>query len=127
MGAREMAHAAVWVRIQESHPEVQVRYGGPRIQTAFQSQQGFKTSIKTVAKIMRENRIRAKQAKKLPFTKDSNHSMAVAENILESCFEPKKTMRLGSRISLIFQPVRDGCIYQPLKTCAPGRLSRIHV
>ena len=44
-----------------------------------------------VAKIVREYSIRAKQSKKSRCTTDSKHSMAVAENILERCFEPKKS------------------------------------
>jgi transposase InsO family protein len=44
--------------------------------------------LNTVAKIILENHIRAKQPKKLRFTTDSNHAMPLAENQLDRRFDP---------------------------------------
>jgi len=59
-------------------------YGAPRITQALPEDQ--KACRGTVAKLMRENGIRSKTVKKFKATTDSNHSLPVAENILNRDF-----------------------------------------
>jgi putative transposase len=55
MAAQEVA----LVEIKAIHAEVKERYGSPRIHQELKKR-GFKTSLNTVAKIMRKNHIRTK-------------------------------------------------------------------
>lgn len=86
-GPRTLARKALLVEIKAIHSEAKGRYGSPRVFMALRKR-GRGGSLNTVASIMRENHIRAKQARKSPFTTDSNHSMPVAENQLDRRFDP---------------------------------------
>ena len=86
-GPRSLARKALLVEIEAIHSEAKGRYGSPRVFMALRKR-GCGGSLNTVAKIMRENHIRAKQAKKFRFTTDSNHAMPVAENQLDRRFDP---------------------------------------
>jgi len=60
-------------------------YGAPRITKALPEEQ--KACKGTVAKLMRENGLRSKTVKKFKATTNSNHSLPVAENILNRDFK----------------------------------------
>ena len=62
------------------------RAGSPRITKRLRTE-GIRVSRKQVAKIMRDNSLRAKAAKKFKATTNSNHSLPVAPNLLEQNFE----------------------------------------
>jgi transposase InsO family protein len=74
------------VDIRDVHAEVKQRYGSPRIHEELLKGRKVKCSVNTVARLMRENGIRAKSAKKFRNTTDSNHSHPVAENVLDRQF-----------------------------------------
>jgi len=61
------------------------RPGSPRI-TRRLHEEGISASRHRVAKIMRDNGLRAKAAKKYKATTNSNHSLPVAPNLLEQNF-----------------------------------------
>jgi putative transposase len=61
------------------------RYGAPRIQREL-AKKGHRVSRKRVARLMRENGIRAKSARKYKATTDSKHRLPVAPNLLERQF-----------------------------------------
>jgi len=63
-------------------------YGAPRITRALPEEQ--KACVGTVAKLMRENSLRAKTVKKYKATTNSSHSLPVAENILNRDFTATK-------------------------------------
>lgn len=63
-------------------------YGAPRITKALPPNQ--KACVGTVAKLMRENNLRSKTVKKYKATTNSNHSLPVAENILNRDFKATK-------------------------------------
>ncbi|MDB5313791.1 MAG: family transposase [Gemmataceae bacterium] len=70
--------------IEEVHAEVKGRYGSPRM-----GARGHDCSENTVAKLMREDGIRAKVPKRFIRTTDSNHRLPVAENLLARDFDPE--------------------------------------
>ena len=62
-------------------------YGAPRIHAELKAR-GFRTSKRTVAKLMRENGIRPPRGRRqVPITTDSRHSHAIVPNLLDRNFE----------------------------------------
>ena len=79
-------------KIQSLHTESRNNYGSPKIYRRLR-QQGEECNHKRVERLMRQNGIRAKRAKKFKVTTDSRHSEPVADNILARGFkvcEPDK-------------------------------------
>jgi len=75
-------------KIREIHAGAKQRYGSPRVHAALEGRDGAR-SVNTVAKIMRDNDIRAKTARKFRCkTTDSNHALPVADNVLGRRFDP---------------------------------------
>jgi len=67
--------------------EHQGRYGSPRIHRELRSR-GVRASRKTVARVMRENRLCARARRRFkPMTTDSNHSGPFAPNLLDRDFQ----------------------------------------
>jgi transposase InsO family protein len=69
-------------KIKAAHAESRATYGSPKIYRCLRGQ-GEAVNHKRVARLMRENAIRAKRVKKFRgATTDSRHSLPVAENVL---------------------------------------------
>jgi transposase InsO family protein len=85
--ARQRRHDALLVQIRAIHAEFHARYGSPRIHAELKDR-GHGCCVNTVAKLMHENDIRAKTARKFRCTTDSNHDLPVAENLLDRQFNP---------------------------------------
>ena len=86
---QEQRREALLVLIQGIHAEVKRRYGSPRIHATLAAR-GETCSVNTVAKLMHDNDIRAKSARKFRCrTTDSNHALPVAENVLGRQFNPE--------------------------------------
>ena len=103
------ARQMVLVEIKAMHAEVKERYGSPRMHQELKKR-GYTTSLNTVAKIMRENRIRAKCSRKFRCTTDSNHSLPVAANILNRQFEPQAINKVWVA-DITYIPTREGWLY----------------
>jgi putative transposase len=73
-------------RITEIHTESRQTYGAPRIHAALQ-RSGETCGLNRVVRLMKAAGIRAYAHKKFRVsTTDSNHSLPIAENLLEGCF-----------------------------------------
>jgi putative transposase len=83
---QQLRREALVVEIRDTHAECKQRYGSPRIHAELVKGRNVKCSVNTVAKLMRQEGIRAKSARKFRHTTDSNHSLAVAENVLDRDF-----------------------------------------
>jgi len=106
---QEQRRDALLAHIQAAHAEVKQRYGSPRIHAELQAQ-GVPCCVNTVAKLMRDNGIRAKTARKFRNTTDSNHPYPVADNILSRDFEAQgPNERWVTDITYI--PTREGWLY----------------
>jgi transposase InsO family protein len=79
--ARQQRRAALVAEVRAIHAEVKARYGSPRIHAELAAR-GRGCCVNTVARLMRDNGIAAKVAKKFRCTTDSNHDLPVAENLL---------------------------------------------
>jgi len=100
---------ALVVQIRAVHAEVKQRYGSPRIHAELEAR-GVDCCVNTIAKVMHDNDIRAKTARKFRNTTDSNHSLPVAENLLDRQFEAQApNERWVADISYI--PTREGWLY----------------
>lgn len=71
--------------IRRIHEQSKASYGSPRIADELKSR-GFKVSRPRVARLMKQNRIRAVHAKKFVVTTDSKHKYPVVENKLNRNF-----------------------------------------
>ena len=100
---------ALLVEIPSVHAEVKARYGSPRIHAELEAR-GHDCCRNTVARIMRDAGIAAKTKRKFRQTTDSNHTLPVAENLLDRQFDPPATRR-GSRTLPSSPPARGGCTW----------------
>jgi putative transposase len=98
------------VRIRAIHALVKGRYGSPRIHAELQAQ-GEGCCVNTVAKLMRDHDIVAKTARKFRCTTtDSDHSLPVADNLLDRQFGAQApNQRWVADITYI--PTREGWLY----------------
>ncbi|TGL13816.1 IS3 family transposase [Leptospira bourretii] len=85
---RNQKSVEILSEIRRFHKGDLLSYGSPRVQKELKAR-GIKVSIPTVAKIMRENGIKAITTRKFkpPVTTDSNHEEAISPNLLEQNFE----------------------------------------
>jgi putative transposase len=100
---------ALLVEIRAVHAEVKKRYGSPRIYKELQAR-GVDCCVNTVAKVMHDNDIRSKTARKFRNTTDSNHSLPVADNLLDRQFDPAGPNEkwVGD---ITYIPTREGWLY----------------
>jgi transposase InsO family protein len=85
--SRQRTNEELSVRIVEIFKENRGTYGCPRIQATLRSQ-GHRVSRQRVARLMRQQGLRARRRKRwTPKTTDSNHRLPVAPNLLDRVFE----------------------------------------
>lgn len=97
------------VEIEAVHAEVQARYGSPRIHAELVAR-GHDCCVNTVARLMRDAGIAAKTKRKFRQTTDSNHTLPVAENLLDRQFDPRA--RNESWVAdITYIPTREGWLY----------------
>jgi len=100
---------ALVVEIRAIHAEVKARYGSPRIHAELAAR-GQPCCVNTVAKLMRDNDIRARTARKFRHTTDSNHALPVAENLLDRQFDPASPNESWVT-DITYIPTREGWLY----------------
>jgi putative transposase len=81
--------------IKEVYQRSRGRYGSPRIEKELR-RKGIKTSPKRVARLMKENGLRAKTKRKFKATTNSNHNLPVAKNMLNQNFTASKPNKVWS-------------------------------
>jgi transposase InsO family protein len=100
---------ALLVEMRAVHAEFKQRYGSPRMHAELEAR-GVPCRVHTVAKLMHDNDIRAKTARKFRNTTDSNHPLPVADNVLDRQFEAQApNERWLADITYI--PTREGWLY----------------
>lgn len=107
---QEQRREALLVLIRGIHAEAKGRYGSPRVHAALADRDGAR-SVNTVAKLMRDNDIRAKTARRFRCkTTDSNHPLPVAENTLDRQFDPSGPNEAWVA-DITYIPTREGWLY----------------
>ena len=84
-------------------------YGSPRIHAALQAQ-GVHGCVNTVAKIMRQDGLRARTKRKYKATTDSSHSLPVAENLLARDFQRSAPNQVWVS-DITYIPTDEGWLY----------------
>jgi putative transposase len=107
--ARQQRRDALVVEIRGIHAEVKARYGSPRIHAELVAR-GQDCCVNTVAKLMRDNDIAARTARKFRCTTDSNHDLPVAENLLDRQFDPASANESWVA-DITYIPTREGWLY----------------
>jgi putative transposase len=91
------------------HAEFHACYGSPRVHVELAAR-GHDCCVNTVARVMQENGIVAKTARKFRCTTDSDHDLPVAENLLGRQFDPEAANEAWvADITSI--PMREGWLY----------------
>jgi putative transposase len=107
--ARRQRRDALVVEMRAIHAEVKARYGSPRIHAELTAR-GKGCCVNTVARLMRDNGIAARTARKFHCTTDSHHDLSVAENLLDRRFDPESPNESWvADITSI--PTREGWLY----------------
>jgi len=97
-------------QIRQVHGEVRGVYGSPRIHQTLKAQ-GQIVCKNTVAKIMKQQQIRAKSKKKfVPRTTDSAHAYRPAKNLLDRCFEASEP-NCKWVTDITYVPTDEGWLY----------------
>jgi transposase InsO family protein len=107
--ARQQRRDALVVEIRAIHAEVKARYGSPRIHAELVAR-GQDCCVNTVAKLMRDNEVAAKTARKFRQTTDSNHDLPVADNLLGRQFDPASANESWVA-DITYIPTREGWLY----------------
>lgn len=106
---RAAANRKLLCYIKEAYKQGQRGYGYPRVCRELR-RQGMPCSYKRVARLMRENGIRAKQSRKFKATTNSKHNLPVAPNLLKRNFlATAPNQKWVTDITYI--PTREGWLY----------------
>ncbi len=107
--AQQQRRDALLVEMRAIHSEVKQRYGSPRLHKELAAR-GVPCCVNTVAKLMHDNDIRAKSARKFGHTTDSNHPLPVANNVLDRQFDPQGPNQKWVT-DITYVPTREGWLY----------------
>jgi putative transposase len=105
----EQRRDALVVLIRDVHSDVKARYGSPRVHAELVAR-GNDCCVNTVAKLMHDNGIRAKTARKFRCTTDSNHKLPVAANVLDRQFDPESPNEVWVA-DITYIPTHEGWLY----------------
>jgi transposase InsO family protein len=85
--ARAKADAQLAVELAAVHRRTRGRYGSPRIHAELRAR-GHRIGRKRIERVMRERGLRARHKRRFRRTTESNHSFAIAPNVLQRDFQP---------------------------------------
>jgi putative transposase len=107
---RQRRRDALAVEVRAIHAEVRGRYGSPRVHAELNAR-GHGCCVNTVARLMRDEGIAARAARKFrPATTDSGHGLPVAENLLGRQFDPGAPNESWVA-DITYVPTREGWLY----------------
>jgi len=90
---RELQNLKLVSQIRIIHNETRGAYGSIRTHREL-SEKGFSSGLNRVARLMRNNQIQARAAKKFKATTNSRHSEPIAPNLLQRQFQVEKPNRV---------------------------------
>ncbi len=107
--ACQQGQEALLVEIRAIHAAFTARYGSPRGHAELAAR-GHDCCVNTVGRLMQQNGIAAKMARKFRCTTDSNHDLPVADNLLGRQFAPESPNAAWVADSTSI-PTREGWLY----------------
>lgn len=107
--ASESRREELTAHAQDIHRAVKGRYGSPRVHAELVAH-GHTCCVNFVAKLMREAGITAKVKRRSVRTTDSNHSLPVADNVLDRQFDPTEPNATWVA-DITYIPTREGWVY----------------
>ena len=84
--ARKMANDTLLIQIKEVHQESRGTYGSPRVHATLVAQ-GLPCGLHRVARLMRQDGLRARGKRRYKRTTESNHTYPISPNLLNREFE----------------------------------------
>ncbi len=109
-GARARRRAELAARVRAVHEANRRVYGSPRVHAALAAS-GERVCENTVAKVMREQQIRAKTSRRfVPRTTDGRHEQPVAANVLGRQFDAARPDRKWAA-DITYVPTDQGWLY----------------
>jgi transposase InsO family protein len=107
---RTKRHQKLLSEMKTIHGDRDMRsYGSPRMHRELVAR-GENCSENTVAKLMREHGMRASSSRKFRVTTDSNHSLPVAQNVLDREFQQESADRVWLA-DITYVWTREGWLY----------------
>lgn len=107
---RKIANCELLAHIRRVHAQHRERYGAPRIHAELRAE-GHAVSRKRVARLMRQNGIRARRPRRYRVcTTDSKHSLPVAENLLNQNFVADRPDQIWLA-DITYIPTAEGWLY----------------
>ncbi|MDW7759001.1 MAG: IS3 family transposase, partial [Desulfuromonadales bacterium] len=97
------------IEIKAAHKRNHETYGPERLQTDL-AEHGVEVGVHRIKRIRREHGIRCKQVKKFKATTNSNHSLPVADNLLEQNFTAEAPNHVWVT-DLTYIPTAEGWLY----------------
>jgi len=95
--------------IRAVHAESQAAYGSPRVWRELKDR-GVPVGRERVARLMRQNDIRAKHKRRYKATTDSKHDLPVAPNLLDCNFAPERPDQVWTA-DITYIPTTEGWLY----------------
>lgn len=108
---RAVRQEKLLARIRVAHAQNRELYGSPRVHRALLIDGGETVSRNTVAKLMRQAKIRAKTRRRyVPRTTDSRHDKPIADNVLARDFAAEAANRKWLA-DITYVPTEQGWLY----------------
>ena len=105
----ELRRQELTERVRAIHREVKGRYGSPRMHAELAAR-GEACCVNSVAKLMKRAGISAAVKRRFVRTTDSNHSLPVADNVLDRQFDPTEPTAVWVA-DVTYIPTREGWVY----------------
>jgi transposase InsO family protein len=106
---RSQENSFLLTKVKEVFEQGRKCYGSPRI-TASLRNEGYVVGQNRIARLMKDNHLRAKMKRKRVNTTDSNHSRPIAENTLNRQFQVLEPNRVWAG-DITYIPTREGWLY----------------
>lgn len=106
---RQKEEARLVIEIKAAHKRTRETYGPERLQTDL-AKHGVQVGVHRIKRIRKEHGIRCKQVKKFKATTNSNHSLPVAENLLEQNFAAEAPNQVWVT-DITYIPTGEGWLY----------------
>jgi transposase InsO family protein len=108
--SRKIANRELLADIRRIHAQHRERYGAPRIHAELRAE-GRAVSRKRIARVMRQHGIRARAPRRFRVcTTDSQHSLPVAENLLDRNFVADRSDQVWLA-DITYIPTGEGWLY----------------